>query len=269
MTAPQATATWLGAATVLLRLGELTLLTDPALDPVGAEHEFRVPGTDLTIPLQRTSVPVLPPDGLPPLDAVLLSHDEHADNFDLAGRAVARAADRLLTTESGARRLGGRAQGLPQWESVVLRRGATRARVTATPARHGPEGSEALVGDVTGFVIQVDGLPRALYISGDTVLYEDLAQVGQRFHIGPALLHLGRARFAPTGVTQYSMSGEQGVDLAGRLEATALLPIHHDGWAHFSEGPAELATELSTSPVPVLWPRRSEPVDLQPAMTQP
>lgn len=269
MTAPQVTATWLGAATVLLRLGELTLLKDPALDPVGAEHEFRVPGSDLTIPLQRTSVPVLPPDGLPPLDAVLLSHDEHADNSDVAGRAVARTAERLLTTESGARRLGGRAHGLPPWESVVLRRGATRARVTATPARHGPEGSEALVGDVTGFVIQVDGLRRALYVSGDTVLYEDLAQIGQRFRVGPALLHLGRARFAPTGETQYSMSGEQGVALAGRLGATALLPVHHDGWAHFSEGPAELAAELSTSPVRVLWPRRSEAVDLRPAMAQP
>lgn len=269
MTAPQATATWLGTATVLLRLGELTVLTDPALDPVGAEHEFRVPGTDLTIPLQRTSVPVLPRDGLPPIDAVLLSHDEHADNFDLAGRAVARTADRLLTTESGALRLAGRAHGLPPWESVVLRRGATRARVTATPARHGPEGSEALVGDVTGFVIEVDGLPRALYVSGDTVLYEDLTQIGERFHIGPALLHLGRARFAPTGLTQYSMSGEQGVALAARLGATALVPVHHDGWAHFSEAPAELATELSTSPVPVLWPRRSEPVDLQPAMARP
>lgn len=268
MITPRASAAWLGGATVLLRLGELTLLTDPALDPAGIDHEFRVPGSDLTIPLQRSSVPVLPAAGLPHVDAVLLSHDEHADNFDSAGRVVALAAGCLLTTESAARRLGGRARGLLPWESVVLRRGATRVRVTATPARHGPQGSEPLVGDVTGFVVQIDGLPRATYVSGDTVLYDDLTAIGQRFHIGPALLHLGRARFAMTGETQYSMSAEQGVTLAGRLGATALLPIHHEGWAHFSEPTAELDATLSTAPVPVLWPTRGIPLDLQPAMGQ-
>ncbi|HWH29233.1 MAG TPA: MBL fold metallo-hydrolase [Mycobacteriales bacterium] len=266
MTLPEVTATWLGAATVLLRVGALSLLTDPALDPADQEQVFHVPGSDIPIPLRRTSDPVLPPGGLPRLDAVLLSHDEHADNLDARGRAVAAGAGRILTTPSGARRLGGRAEGLERWASVELERAGTRVRVTATPARHGPAGMEAVVGDVTGFVVEIEGLARAVYISGDTVLHDDLTAVGRRFAIGPALLHLGRARFDLTGPTCYSLSGADGVALAADLGATALLPVHHEGWVHFSEPAVGLERALRGSPVPVLWPTPGVPVDLRPAM---
>lgn len=257
-----ATATHIGTATVLLQLGELCLLTDPALDPVGADQAFAVPGTDLVLPLQRTRDPVLPVGGLPHLDAVLLSHDQHADNFDISGRAVAASAEAVLTTESGAGRLGGAAVGLAPWQSVELQRGATRARVTATPARHGPAESLALVGEVIGFVIEVEGLPRTIYVSGDTVDFPDLDEIGRRFDLGPAMLHIGRARFAPTGETAYTMSGHEAAALARRLGARGVLPMHWDDWAHFSESAQDAASALTAAGCSVHRMVSGEPYDL-------
>jgi L-ascorbate metabolism protein UlaG (beta-lactamase superfamily) len=259
---PVATATHLGTATVLLQLGALALLTDPALDPVTVPQAFAVPGTDLVLPLRRSREAVLPSGGLPGLDAVLLSHDQHADNFDGAGRCVAAAAGVVVTTLSGARRLGGNAVGLACWESLSLERDGTTVTITATPARHGPPGSEELVGDVIGFVVEVVGLPRALYVSGDTVVLPELDEIGRRFSLGPALLHLGRARFSATGETAYSMSAAEAAALSGRLQAAALLPVHVDDWEHFSEPAEEVSAALAGAPCPVHELVPGQPLDL-------
>jgi hypothetical protein len=51
-------------------------------------------------------------------------------------------------------------RALPPWETAELPRpGGGVLRVTAVPAQHGPDGSEPLVGEVTGFVLSGDGLP--------------------------------------------------------------------------------------------------------------
>jgi L-ascorbate metabolism protein UlaG (beta-lactamase superfamily) len=78
-----------GTATLLLRLSQgddaLTVLTDPAFDPPGTSQRlFGLPGLSYT----RRLPAALSPGDLPPLDLVLLSHDQHLDNFDTAGRRV-------------------------------------------------------------------------------------------------------------------------------------------------------------------------------------
>ncbi|MCW2715246.1 MAG: hypothetical protein JWN88_2293 [Frankiales bacterium] len=258
-----ATATYLGAATVLLHIGDVALLTDPALDAPEVPQEFRVPGTAMRIPLQRRWPAALPNGGLPHLDAVLLSHDQHADNFDTAGRLLASRADLVLTTPSGAARLGGNARPLVTWQSWVIERGSTRVRVTATPARHGPEEMGGLAGDVTGFVVEAEGLDRALYISGDTVLCDELAEVGRRFVVGPALLHLGRARFEATGATTFSLSAGDGSTLADLVGATAVLPVHYEDWGHFTETREEADRALRAAGTPTVWMTPGRAVDLR------
>ncbi|MFE9694232.1 MBL fold metallo-hydrolase, partial [Micromonospora sp. NPDC005806] len=51
--------------------------------------------------------PAVQPSALGPLDAVLLSHDHHADNLDDAGRAILPTATTVITIQAGARRIGG------------------------------------------------------------------------------------------------------------------------------------------------------------------
>jgi L-ascorbate metabolism protein UlaG (beta-lactamase superfamily) len=102
----------------------------------------------------------------------------------------------VLTTEAGAERLGPPARGLAPWQSAeVAALDGRTLRITATPARHGPPHADR--GPVIGFVLALDGEPeQAVYLSGDTVWYDGVLEVAQRFAITTAVLFMGAARVA-------------------------------------------------------------------------
>jgi L-ascorbate metabolism protein UlaG (beta-lactamase superfamily) len=185
--------THIGGPTALIELGGWTLLTDPTFDPPGQNYRFGW-GTAST----KLEGPAIAAADLPPLDAVLLTHDHHEDNLDPAGRALLPSAGAVVTTASGAKRLGGKAHGLVAWEGTRLEApGKPALEIIATPCRHGPPLSHPIVGDVIGFAIVGDG--RVLWISGDTVLYDGVRAVAGRWEIDVALLHLGAVQFPSPG----------------------------------------------------------------------
>ncbi len=109
----------------------------------------------------------------------LVSHDQHPDNLDTAGRALLNEIPLVLTTTEGAERLGDPAQGPAPFEHVDLDApDGGRVRITALPARHGPEGAEAVLGPVVGFLLSGDGLP-SVYVSGDNASVDVSARTGR------------------------------------------------------------------------------------------
>src|SRR5262249_9642952 len=106
-------------------------VTDPTFDAPG---EYRLSYVTLT----KTSGPALAADAIGEVDAVLLSHDQHSDNLDRAGRAFLAKARRVLTTTAGAARLDGNAEGLRPWQATQLTGPqGQRLEITAAPPRHG------------------------------------------------------------------------------------------------------------------------------------
>ena len=145
--------------------------------------------------LEKLSGPALGAEAIGEVDAVLLSHDQHADNLDHSGKAFLAKAKRVLTTVAGAKRLGGHAEGLMPWATTEL--GGKDGRfltITATPARHGPAGIEPLSGDVIGFVLTSKDKSPPIYVSGDTVWYDGVAEVARRFKAGVVLPFAGAAQ---------------------------------------------------------------------------
>jgi len=139
------TLTHIGGPTTLIEVEGWRILTDPTFDPPGRAYGFGW-GTSL----RKTVGPSIAASAIGRVDAVLLTHEHHADNLDDAGRDLLPGADVVLTTESGARRLGANARGLANWDTVVLESsGKPTITVTATPCRHGPWGSHPIVGDVS------------------------------------------------------------------------------------------------------------------------
>jgi len=226
--------TYIGGPTALLELGGLRLLTDPTFDPAGTEY----PTAAYT--LRKTSGPAISLEALGRIDAVLLSHDHHSDNLDNAGRSLLKSAGTVLTTQEGAERLGGNAVGLAHWQSVDLPTPDGRVlRVTGTPARHGPVGGDR--GPVAGFVLALAESPeRAIYISGDTVWYEGASQVSQRFSVEIAILFMGAARVAAAGPAPLTFTANEGVEAAHAFAGAVIVPLHYEGWAHFSESRKEI-----------------------------
>ncbi len=144
--------TYVGGPTALIEVAGLRLLTDPVFGPAGGEYSFGA-GARTT----KLEPPAIAATEVGPIDAVLLSHDQHADNLDEAGRELLGDAGVVVTTKSGAGRLGGRAVGLDPFENTTLGELVT---VTATPCRHGPPLSRPVVGDVVGCVLEWPGQER-------------------------------------------------------------------------------------------------------------
>jgi len=239
--------THIGGPTTLLQVGEWTLLVDPTFDPPGRRYQFGW-GTAS----RKVAGPAVAAADLPPVDAVLLSHDHHADNLDDAGRAFLPSAGAVVSTRPAARRLGGEVdvRGLAAWDrTVVDAPGRPSITITATPCRHGPPLSHPIVGEVVGFALDVDGTAGGtIWFSGDTVLYDGVRAVADRIDVDVAVLHLGQVRFPVTGPISYSMTAHDAVELCARLQPRVAVPVHYEGWSHFHEGPESVRRALDGAP---------------------
>jgi L-ascorbate metabolism protein UlaG (beta-lactamase superfamily) len=237
--------THIGGPTVLIEAQGWRILTDPTFDPPGKTYKFGW-GTKST----KLSGPALALDDLGPIDAVLLSHEHHGDNLDDAGRALLAAAPTVITTNVGARRLGRPVRGLDPWDVTILdATGKPTVEVTATPCRHGPPLSRPIVGDVIGFALRWDGQCNGVvWVSGDTVLYNGVSQVADRFDVDVAIVHLGEVQFPITGPVRYSMTARDAVELCSGLRPRAAIPVHYEGWSHFHEGRDAIEREIGRAP---------------------
>jgi L-ascorbate metabolism protein UlaG (beta-lactamase superfamily) len=247
----------IGGSTVVLDYGGLRLVTDPTFDPPGSYG-----------PLTKTEGPALSPDEIGDADAVLLSHEDHADNFDHAGRRYAAQAGRTITGTHAAQRLAGNAVGLEPWQTSELTRPTGEVlTVTAVPADHGPRDGARdqwnnINCEVIGFVITSDDLP-SLYVSGDNASIERVSDVAARFpQIDIAVLFTGAARvdFKDQG-RPLTLTAERAADATLLLNAETVVAAHFRGWKHFSQTPGELTAAFTDAgiadrlhvPEPGVW----------------
>lgn len=225
--------TLIGGPTALIEIDGFRLLTDPTFDAPGA---YRLPH----VTLEKLTAPAMGADAVGPVDAVLLSHDQHSDNLDKSGRDFLKHVKRVLTTPAGAGRLGGDVEGLAPWDTTELGDGdGNRLTITATPARHGPAGIEPLSGDVIGFVVSSSRPDsRPVYVSGDTVWFDGVAEVARRFACGVVLPFAGAAQ--TRGPFHLTMDTNDTVETARAFPDAVIVPLHTEGWAHFRQNGEDL-----------------------------
>jgi L-ascorbate metabolism protein UlaG (beta-lactamase superfamily) len=234
--------THVGGPTTLIEFDGWRILTDPTFDPPGRSYGFGF-GTRSV----KTRGPAIARDDLGRIDAVLLSHDQHADNLDEAGRALLAEVPVVVTTRSATRRLGGgNVVGLAAWQSTTLTNAdGLRLEVTATPARHGPPFSRALVGEAVGFALARPGeSDTALWVTGDTVDFRGLRDVARRLDIDVAIVHVGAVRFPISGPLHYSLDARRAARVIERAAPRVAIPVHYEGWSHFSEPEAQVHAAL-------------------------
>ena len=224
---------FIGTATVLIRYAGFTILTDPNFLHKGEQVRLGY-GLRST----RRTEPAMDIGELPPLDLVVLSH-LHEDHFD---RVAERELDRtvpIVTTGHAAAALArkgfGSTHGLATWESVTVARDDVRLRVTSMPAKHGPDGLEKLLPSAMGSMLEFRGptgtTTLRMYISGDTLVHENLKEIPVRHPgIDLALLHLGGTRIMGILLT---MDAAQGVEVIKILAPDRTIPIHFDDYTVF------------------------------------
>ena len=235
-----------GGPTTLIEYAGLRLLTDPTFDAPG-DYDL---GNGLV--LTKTAPSATTPDDLGPVDAVLLSHDQHPDNLDNAGRAFLPSATVVLTTPSGADRLAGeladKVVGLAPWSTYELK-GAdgTVVTVTGLPALHGPEGCEDVTGEVIGFLLTADGQP-AVYVSGDNASVDVVRTIADRVgHIDTAVIFAGAVRTPLFDGALLTVDGQRAVEVAQALGASQVVGAHTDSWGHFTETREQLEAAVAAA----------------------
>ena len=265
---PAPTLTHIDTACVLLEIGGWRLLTDPTLDAPGQTYRFGW-GTSSV----KSSTPALSAHQIGAVDAVLLSHDQHADNLDTAGRAFALEAPIILTTIPAARRIAAAddealAFGMAPGDSYALSDNRRpEVLITAVAARHRPAlWPEFTSGPVIGFVIESDALPGgAVYLTGDTVVTDDQRRVGNDRIIGTLIPHVGTAGFPKTTrKARFTMSGVDAAELALSLDAARVIPIHTEGWSHLLERPEAIAAAFGERGISrrLVMPEPGRPIPL-------
>ena len=233
------TLTFIGNATTLLQYGGFTLLTDPNFLHRG-ERAYLGKG----IWSRRLIDPAMTIGELPPLDAVVLSH-LHADHFDRRARDELPKTTPIITTPKAAAKLRSwgftGVVGLLTWQSHVLTRddGSTLT-ITAQPGTHAKGPAKALLPPVMGSVLSfapADDAPLTMYVTGDTLVHDDLREVPRRHpDLDVGLWHLGGTRIPGAfglGIL-VTMDGAQGAELVELVRPRRVVPIHHSDYGVFT-----------------------------------
>jgi L-ascorbate metabolism protein UlaG (beta-lactamase superfamily) len=219
-------AAWLGHATVLLRVGGMTILTDPVLsNRVGVGLGLITGGP------KRLIAPALTVRELPRIDLILISH-AHFDHLDRP--TLARLPKRIpvvtahhtrdLISDLGFRRVSELAWG----ESVKLAGGL---RVSAHPVAHW--GARTFYDNHRGFnAYVIDAGGRRVLYGGDSAYHEGFKALGK---VDLAVIGIGA--YDPWVASH--ATPEQAWEMAGHCGADFLLPMHHSTFRLSHEPPHE------------------------------
>jgi L-ascorbate metabolism protein UlaG (beta-lactamase superfamily) len=198
---------------------------------------------------------------------VLLSHDHHQDNLDRAGRELLAQMGTIVTTQAGARRLGGGAG------TRSMEHHGARGRWPPTDPDHGDPvpprapGSGPVVGRVIGFSLKWDGQAHGtLWISGDTVLFDGVRDVGRRMQVSIAILNLGGVTFPwLSGPLRYTLNADEAIELCREVNPRAIVPLHFEGWKHFREPRDAAIDKFAASPFRdrVYWLARGGTIEME------
>ena len=224
---------FVGTATVLIRFAGFTILTDPNFLHQG-DHVHLGYGL---ISRRRTN-PAVEIEDLPPLDFIVLSH-MHGDHFDRVAERKLNKATPIVSTRHAVAYLERKGftatRALRTWETLSITKGEARLHLTAMPGTHAPGPLAAALPPVMGSMLEfgtADETRLRLYISGDTLVHEQLKEIPRRYpEIDLALLHLGGTKIL--GVVMVTMDAKQGIEAIRIVDPHTAIPIHYNDYTVF------------------------------------
>lgn len=237
---------FIGNATVLIRYGGFTILTDPTFI-----HQHKEVGIGYGMHSTRLTNPAMDIGDLPPLDVIVLSHF-HGDHFDQVAERELDKSIPIVTTPEAARELNQRGfrqtKALETWSSIGVEKGEMRVTITSMPGRHGPPLSDMIMPEVMGSMLefQSPGVTLfRLYVTGDTLIIDELKDIPRRYpNIDLSLLHLGGTRVFGILVT---MDAKQGVEMMRIVRPQRAIPIHYNDYDVFKSPLSDFQLEVTAA----------------------
>jgi L-ascorbate metabolism protein UlaG (beta-lactamase superfamily) len=229
--------TWLGHSTTLLELDGARILTDPV-------WSLRISPVAGVGPTRWYPPPIALAD-LPPIDAVVISHD-HYDHLDYRTIVAMKSWKTAFIVPLGVGAHLAR-WGIPEtriieldwWQRAQIATATGTLEVVCTPARHASgrtlSDSDAKLWAGYAFI----GAAHRVYFSGDSGLFPALADIGAR--LGPFDLTMIEIGQYDRAWPDWHMGPEQAVRAHQMVHGRVFLPVH---WAAIS-----LAAHAWTEPI--------------------
>lgn len=214
-------AMWIGHSTVLLRIGKRWVLTDPVLS-----ERIGVRVGPYTIGLGRLSPPVIPPQLMPEIDLILVSH-AHFDHLDGPTlRALARRSTTVITAPRTRRLIP---PGFGHVEELAWDRGFDLGDLRVDAIRPEHWGARAALDRRRGYnSYRISAGDRRVLFAGDTADTRAFAGLGP----------LDLAIFGIGGYEPWvhaHATPEQVWRMAGEAGAAHILPVHHSTFPQSDE----------------------------------
>lgn len=210
--------TWFGHSTNLLEIDGLRLLLDPVWARRASPVQWAGP--------KRWYAPLLALDSLPPLDAVLISHN-HFDHLDQGVVEGLASRNPLYIVGLG---LGQTLEewGVPRervveldwWDSTTV----GDLKIVSTPARHASGRGLFDQGASLWMGFSIAGSAHKVYYSGDTGPMATAAEIGER--LGPFDFTLIECGQYDPAWPDWHMSPEQALALHKAVGGRVMMPVH-------------------------------------------
>ncbi|RAL10471.1 MBL fold metallo-hydrolase [Aspergillus homomorphus CBS 101889] len=263
--AENASIYFVGNATTIIQWHGVRIMTDPNFLHAG-DHVHLGPGVDSV----RRKDPAVDLEDLPRVDLVLLSH-YHEDHFDRHVEASLRRDLPIVTTPHAQSILTSKGddsftrvaavdvykQAMVDIQGDAAGSKQPRLRVTGMPGKHIPMGKpleklNEFVGAIpptNGWMLELGyGSPGStaandfepgyrIYISGDTLMFDELKEIPRRYDgqtIDLMLVHLGGTMVPSPAMLplamMVTMDAKQGVELMRLIRPQVTIPIHFDDY---------------------------------------
>jgi L-ascorbate metabolism protein UlaG (beta-lactamase superfamily) len=223
-------------ATLRLELEGRQLLVDPMLDPAGARPPVEDTENDRRNPLVELPEPA--EVVVAGIDAVLVTH-MHQDHFDATTARLLPKDVPVLCQPEDAERLRG--HGFTDVRPVEETARIDGIELTRTAARHGSGATAEELAPVSGYLLR-DSSGRALYVAGDTVLYDAVETVLDEQRPDVVVVNASGARLS--GTDPIVMDVDDVIAVARRVPEARVVAVHLDAINHCVQTRADLHQRL-------------------------
>jgi L-ascorbate metabolism protein UlaG (beta-lactamase superfamily) len=248
--------TWLGHSTSLIEIDGQRILFDPVWGQRSGPSQYVGP--------KRFFQPPLPLDELPPVDAVVISHD-HYDHLDYPTiKALKDRKTRFIVPLGVGSHLQywgvpkERIEELDWWQEVK----SGDVRLVCTPSRHFSGRSLTDRNATLWASWALVGPKHRVYFSGDTAMFPEFTDIGER--LGPFDIAMVESGAYNAAWADVHLGPEQAVQAALMVKAKLMLPVHWGTFnlaAHGWTEPVErVLAEAKRFDLPVVVPRPGESI---------
>ncbi len=234
---------WIGGATFILSVGDLTIAVDPVLCKKGTVQDY------FWFKSKRMEEPVFDDKDFDDIDLWLITHN-HEDHLDTLGLSKISTETQVVTNKNTSKKLQEKGIKdltiLPWAETKKYTIKGYEIEIEAIPAIHGVNPLSALfAGKVNGYYLTIsNGKEKTrIYITSDTVYKNKVVRALKNREIDLMIPNMGAAKQG-SWIMTLTLNSKMLKKLILQLNPKVVIPVHYGTFEHYKE-PIERIQEIN------------------------